>query len=361
MFFWLLVGVLLLAFANGANDNFKGVATLWGTGRYRYRTVLLWGTACTLTGALVAMSFSRGLLKVFSGDKFFGRVVTQDATFLAAVAFGAAATVLLATHLGTPISTTHALTGALLGSGLLAAGMAQVNFAALGATVLLPLLLSPLAALLLTASAVPLLARWLENKSCICVTEARPILLGTGQVLQAAPSGWPSLRVAHRAECERGDELSRWNTEELIHWTSAGLISFSRGLNDAPKMAALVLPLALGTEALSHLLVGAAMALGGWLAARRVAQTLSHRVTSIEPIPGMGANVVSGLLVGLASRWGLPVSTTHVTVGSIFGVALRQRGQANWHLVRSIALAWVVTLPLGFLSGCTFYLLLQNH
>ncbi|MFQ5816493.1 MAG: anion permease [Terriglobia bacterium] len=355
----LVAGVLVLAFANGANDNFKGVATLWGTGRYRYQTALLWGTAWTFAGGLLAIVFSRGLVAIFNGSKFLGASASLDTTFLAAVALGGAATVLLATRLGAPISTTHALTGALVGSGMVAVGIAGINFAALAATVLLPLIVSPLAALTLTRVAFPPLARWLRQRSCVCVTEAAPVIFGQGEVLQARRGGWPGLRITHRADCERGDELARWNTEELVHWSSAGLISFSRGLNDTPKMAALVLSSSLLSGGMGYLVVGAAMAVGGLVAAQRVARTMAQRVTPIEPVPGMSANLVSAVLVGWASRWGLPVSTTHVTLGSIFGLAARERERANWPLVGQIAAAWVVTLPLGFLCGYTFYLLLQ--
>lgn len=177
--------------------------------------------------------------------------------------------------------------------------------------------------------------------------------------MQASLARWPGLRIAHRVDCERGDELTRWNTEELVHWGSAGLICFSRALNDTPKMAALMVSSTVLGGATSYLVVGLAMAVGGWVAAQRVAKTMSYRVTPIGPVPGMSANLVSAVLVGWASRWGLPVSTTHVTLGSIFGLAARESKRANWSTVRQIVAAWVVTLPLGVLLGSLFYLFLQ--
>ncbi|MFQ5927072.1 MAG: inorganic phosphate transporter, partial [Terriglobia bacterium] len=210
MLYLLIAGVLVLAFANGANDNFKGVATLWGTRRYPYRKVLLWGTAWTFAGGLLAIVVSHGLVKVFNGSKFFGSAITLDSTFLAAVALGGAATVLVATRLGAPVSTTHALTGALVGSGIVAA--AGLDFAVLATSTLVPLIVSPLAALTLTVVALPPLASWFRQRSCVCVTEAAPVILEQGEVLQAGRSGWPGLRITHRADCERGDELTRWNT-----------------------------------------------------------------------------------------------------------------------------------------------------
>lgn len=359
MSYALLAGVLLLAFTNGANDNFKGVATLWGTGRYRYRTVLLWGTLATFAGAVLGGTLASGLVTVFNGSQFLGRAARVDGVFLAAVALGAAATVLLATRLGTPISTTHALAGSLVGAGVLAAGFGEVKWVAVVTTIALPLLLSPALAMGLTLTIYPPLAGWLRSRSCVCVTEPAPVLLGPGETAKAARGFLPSLRVAHRSDCQRGDERTRWNTEEIAHWGSSGLISFSRGLNDTPKMAALVLSAHVLAPATSYFLLAAAMALGGLVAAR-VARTMSHRVTRIEPVPGVTANLAAGVLVGAASTWGLPVSTTHVTMGGIFGVGVRRRAQTNWALVRQIVLAWGLTLPLGLACGVGFYLLLSN-
>lgn len=360
MTYALVAAVLLLAFANGANDNFKGVATLWGTGRYRYGTVLLWGTLATFAGALLGGLLAGGLVKIFSGSQFLGKAVSLDTSFLAAVGLGAAATVLLATWMGAPISTTHALAGSLVGAGLLAVGVSGVGWAVLATTIALPLLLSPLVAMALTLVAFPPLARWLRSRSCVCLIEPAPVLLPSGEAAQAARGFLPGLRIAHRAGCERGDEQVRWNTEELIHWGSAGLISFSRGLNDTPKIAALLVTVPVLVPAMNYLLLAGAMALGGLVAAARVARTMSHRVTRIEPLPGMTANLVAALLVGVASRWALPVSTTHVAMGGIFGVGVRKRRHTNWPLVRQIILAWIVTLPLGLACGFGFYSLLKT-
>ncbi len=350
----------MLAFANGANDNFKGVATLWGTGRYRYRVVLLWATLCTFAGSLLAMTLAQRLVELFNGSRFLGKATSLDPVFLAAVALGAGATIVLASRMGAPVSTTHALAGGLIGAGLMAVGAAQVQWAAVLSSIALPLLLSPLLALGLTVVAFPPLARWLRSRSCICLTQPAPVLLATGNTAQAAQGMLPALRIAHRSDCARGDELTRWNTEELVHWSSAGLISFSRGLNDTPKITALLLSANLLLPMTSYVVVAATMALGGWLAATRVARTMSQRITPIEPVPGMSANLVSALLVGFASRWGLPVSTTHVTLGSIFGVAARRRERANWTLVRQIVLAWGVTFPLGAAFASGFWFLLKT-
>ncbi|MGH9804207.1 MAG: inorganic phosphate transporter, partial [Candidatus Acidiferrales bacterium] len=187
-----IAGVLLLAFANGANDNFKGVATLWGSGRYRYSTVLGWATVTTFLGALFAGLVAGALVRVFDGSSFLGAGAKLDSAFLAAVALGAAATVLLATRFGLPISTTHALVGSLVGSGLWAFGGARLNWPLLAAVIVLPLLVSPLVAMGLTYVASPRLAGWLRKRSCVCMTAPAPQVVHLGNVATATPSLFPA-------------------------------------------------------------------------------------------------------------------------------------------------------------------------
>jgi inorganic phosphate transporter, PiT family len=139
---------LLLAYANGANDNFKGVATLYGGGVLTYRAAKILSTAATLLGAVAAALLAEQLAKAFSGRGLVPSSVVANPAFAISVAFAAAATVMLATRIGMPISTTHALVGGLAGAGWAAAASA-LNIGALGQQFFVPLLLGPLAALVL--------------------------------------------------------------------------------------------------------------------------------------------------------------------------------------------------------------------
>jgi PiT family inorganic phosphate transporter len=94
--------------------------------------------------------------------------------------------------------------------------------------------------------------------------------------------------------------------------------------------------------------VGVAIGIGGALGARRVAETVSHRISVIAPGQGLVANAVTALLVTIATPAGLPVSTTHVATGSIVGIGLAN-GTARWPMIGKILLAWVTTLPLAAL------------
>jgi PiT family inorganic phosphate transporter len=146
----LFLATCFLAYSNGANDNFKGVASLYGSKTTSYRTAITWATITTFAGSITAIFLAQALLKKFSGKGLVPDAIVGSEQFLLAVVIGAACTVILATRFGFPISTTHALTGAIIGSGLVAVGT-QVNFAALGGGFVLPLVLSPVLAIAIGA------------------------------------------------------------------------------------------------------------------------------------------------------------------------------------------------------------------
>ncbi len=139
---------------------------------------------------------------------------------------------------------------------------------------------------------------------------------------------------------------------DAAHYLSAGVVSFARGLNDTPKIAALLLVGGILSPAYAIVATAFAIAAGGLLSARRVADTMSHRVTAMNAGQGLTANIVTGLLVVGASRLGMPVSTTHVSCGSLFGIGM-VTGQGRWKTVRQILLAWVITLPVAGILGAS--------
>src|SRR5947209_6894703 len=144
----LVLATLFLAYANGANDNFKGVATLYGSGTTTYRRALAYATVAALLGSVAALFLGEGLAAAFGGKGLVPDDVARSGSFASSVALGAALTVILATFLGLPVSTTHALTGALVGAGFVAVGK-DVNLAKLGKAFFLPLLVSPVVSLTL--------------------------------------------------------------------------------------------------------------------------------------------------------------------------------------------------------------------
>lgn len=370
MAFVLLAAAFFLAYSNGANDNFKGVASLFGSRTTSYRIAIWWATATTFAGSVCSIFFAQALLKTFSGKGLAPERIVGSEHFLVAVAIGAGATVIAATLLGFPISTTHALTGAILGSGLIAAGR-EVSFHTLGSSFVLPLVLSPLLAVLL-AALIYLSTRWLRlrfgvtKQWCICVGEtehlvARPQPTSVMSVQAAVPG--LAVAVGDQTRCSErysgcfiGFEARQ--VMDALHFVSAGIVSFARGLNDTPKIAALLLAFKALEIRAGMIALALAIAAGGLLNARKVAQTMSLRITAMNHGQGLAANVATGILVILASASGLPVSTTHVSVGALFGIGLVGR-QANARVLRNILFSWLLTLPCAAISSALIWALVD--
>ncbi len=384
----IILAVLFLAYANGANDNFKGVATLFGSRTTTFNRALAWATFTTLLGSVSALLLAEGLIATFSGKGLVPDVVLADSYFASSVALGAALTVFLATKLGFPISTTHALTGALVGAGLVMSP-SGVAFSKLGAAFVLPLIVSPFISTLLAGLLYPVakLARakcGVTAKSCLCignevlsvVQEPIPVYGSSQGINQAMAvyntATFPLLRAGESPECRVMYTGSVFGIEarpvlDLLHYLSSGLVGFARGLNDTPKIVALLLLAqafasrlegsALGAPALGIVLVAIAIALGGLVSSRRVAETMSLKITEMNVGQGFVANCVTAFLVVFASRIGVPVSTTHVSCGALFGIGLTT-GQAHRKVIANILLAWVTTLPVAIvLAGIAVYTL----
>ena len=352
-----LLAAVMLAFANGANDNFKGVATLLGSYTTNYRRALNWACSTTLAGSIAAAWIAQELLDTFSGRGLVPDAIASTPAFSASVGLGAAATVLLATYLGLPISTTHALTGALVGAGLIHAAN-EVAFSHLGTAFVAPLLLSPLLAMICAAAIYLIfracrLALGIDKESCLCVGREiiqSELLPAAGERLFKPLPVWQP-QVGSNQQCQQSYVGHFWGIPvvkalDLLHYLSAGAVGFARGLNDTPKIAALLVVSSALTPTARYGLVALFIALGGWLSARRVAETLSHKVTAMNPGQGFSANLVTAFLVIIASRLGMPVSTTHVSVGSLFGIGVLS-GSANKRVIVSIVSSWVGTLPLA--------------
>lgn len=366
-----MIAVLVLAFSNGANDNSKGVATLIGSGGLSGRAALRLAAVATLAGSVGAMLLAGVLVKKFSGKGIVAESLLSDPAFLASVGMGAAATVLAATQIGMPISTTHSLVGAIVGVGLVEGALDRA--AAVRAFVV-PLAVAPVIAMAVAAALYFVMRRvreWLgvTEASCVCIeprTSAGELRPDGSVALQAVSLGIADSFDVH--ECRRRYAGHLWGIDAHavlsgLHLLTATATSFARGLNDTPKIAALII--AAGAASAGGLdragllvVVGVAIAAGGLLAVRRVAHTMSYRVTEMNDGQAFSANLVTALLVIFASRFGVPVSTTHVSCGSLFGIGAVS-GQAHWRVIGQIALAWVTTLPVAAGLGMVCWWMLK--
>ena len=105
-------------------------------------------------------------------------------------------------------------------------------------------------------------------------------------------------------------------------------------------------------------LVGIVIAIGGMLNARHVAETMSQKISTINPSQGFTCNLISGIIVIGASALGVPVSTTHVSCGSLFGIGAAT-GQARWAMISTIVVAWLATLPTGAILGALSFWIIR--
>lgn len=365
--------VFALAFANGANDVSKAIATLVGSGVTDYRSAIAWGTVWTVVGAASAAFVASAMVKTFSHGLVQTSMIIEPAATLA-VLTGAMAWVLFASRTGLPVSTTHALTGAIVGTGLVAFAGEGLIWAAIGKKIALPLLFSPFFALtisLLIHPPVRALARKWEG-ACLCVMPASRALVaidprgGTRTLFQAAHFGQPVIAVP--SQCDRVGLQGLVVGLDTIHWLSSGLASFARGTNDAPKIVAMLLlgsATAAWPSASSQFAafggVALAMGLGSYFGGLRVTEVLAEKITRMDHAEGLSANLTTSSLVLVSGTLGLPVSTTHVSSSAIIGIGLlKGLNSVRWTTVRDMVLAWVVTLPASALLAFIAYFILTR-
>ncbi len=359
---FVVVLVLAIAWVNGANDVSKGIATLVGSGVTSLRTAVLWGTLWTGVGGLAGAFLAKAMVQMFGKGLLTSSARPTAVAALATIA-GAIVWIAAATRKGLPVSTTHAIVGSLVGVASVAYGVAGVNWSVLGGKIVLPLLLSPAISLGLTAVTVQLVKTLASpaEKDCVCfemVPAATLAFADTGTQAVSAPA-------IHLTTCASAKKQAsvRGFTLGHLHWLSSGATSFARGLNDAPKMVALALAVAvlagpsLNTRFLYFAIVTVGMVAGSWMNGRRVTRVLATGVTEMSDREGLIANLVTSALVGPGAALGLPMSTTHVASGAIMGLASHNK-EVHWKTLRDMMLAWIVTVPVAAASGIgMFYLL----
>jgi inorganic phosphate transporter, PiT family len=355
-----------LAYANGANDNFKGVATLYGSKTLNYKKALAWTTFTTALGCGLAMFLADELIIIFKGTGLVPNNVILMQNFPLAVGAGAAITVMLATFLSLPVSTTHALIGSLAGAGWIATE-AGMNWRKLSKAYFFPLVAGPLLSIVLTYIIYLLFKRLrtdlnIQQETCLCIGEK---VISVTQSNTITKKGFtnnystsiksPETLVASKAYCRSAYSgkftgISARQFLDGLHYLSSGLVCFSRGLNDTPKIVALLLIGSRFDLNFSILAIGIAMITGGLIHSKRIAVTMGKKVTDMNPGQAFTANFITGIIVLGATKIGMPVSTTHVSCGSIFAIGAANK-KINLKILFQILLAWITTLPLGFIFG----------
>jgi PiT family inorganic phosphate transporter len=154
----------------------------------------------------------------------------------------------------------------------------------------------------------------------------------------------------------------------ILQVATASAFAFSHGANDIANaigpFAAIIDVLATGelkttapVPAVAMLTFGVALITGLWFLGKEVIQTVGTRLAEIFPVTGFAAELGASAVILGATKFGIPVSSTHILIGAVIGIGVLNK-DANWSLMRPIALAWIVTLPVaGVLAAVFFYLL----
>jgi len=317
-----LLLVLAAEFVNGWTDSPNAIATVVSTRVLSPSQALIMATTLnvlgTMSGTAVAATIGTGIV----------RPEAINLTTVAAAMVGIIFWSTLAWYYGLPTSESHALVSGLTGAGLAAAG-----------------------------PSVLLWDGW------------RKVLIGIlFSTFLGFLGGLVIMGMLYRllADSRPGTVRRRFGRLQIL---SAGFMAFSHGSNDGQKF--------IGTFSLALLLggllpefriplwviltcaltMGVGTAVGGW----RIVRTLGLRITKLEPVQGFAAETGAALTIELASRLGIPLSTTHTITTAIMGVGATRRFSAvRWGVTREIVLAWLFTFPASGLVAYLTYLLLSR-
>ncbi len=309
-------------FYNGMNDAANSIATIVSTRVLTPTQAVAWAAFFNF---IAAFTFGVGVAKTIGSGIVVADVVTNLVIFSALV--GAIITSAVATHMGFPISISHAIIGGLGGAALIKAG-AQAIIASGFIKVFIFIFLAP--------------------------------IIGFGISIVF------SLVTLWIVRYQQPHKVDFWFRK--LQLVSAGLYSLSHGANDAQKTMGII-TMVLATNALipsfevpfwvvisSHTVIALGTLVGGW----KVIKTLGMRMTKLNPFGGFSAETSAGLTIILATIFGIPVSTTHTITGSIAGVGITKngRGGLRWGVARNILWAWILTIPLsGSFSALTYYVI----
>lgn len=155
----------------------------------------------------------------------------------------------------------------------------------------------------------------------------------------------------------------------MLQVLTASAFAFSHGANDIANaigpFAAIIDILATGninTESpvpfIAMATFGIALVAGLWFIGKEVIDTVGSRITEIFPVTGFAAELGATFIIMLATVLGIPVSSTHILVGAIIGIGMLNRN-ANWALMRPIAMAWVVTIPVAAVLAAIIFFILK--
>jgi PiT family inorganic phosphate transporter len=309
-------------FINGFHDSANSIATVVGTRVLKPLTAVFWAAffnfvAAFTVGTAVAKTVGSGMIEpsIIDPNVILGALV------------GAIVWNLITWYWGLPSSSSHALIGGLGGVAVAKAGFGAI-----------------------------ILSGWTKTLLFIVLSPVIGMALGFGLMVAVF---WIFQRMAPG----RVDRTFR-----LIQLGSSAFFSFSHGANDAQKTMGVIVGLLASSQALfAHQpgLIGrmqvtstaeipywvemgayTAIALGTLFGGWRIVHTMGTRITKLRPVGGVCAETGGALSILIATRFGIPVSTTHAITGAIVGVGATTRLSAvRWGVAGRIVWAWLLTIP----------------
>ena len=320
----LFVAVVVIAlgfdFTNGFHDTANAVATSVGTRALTPRTAVLIAAIANLAGAFVTTAVAKNIATGII-DSNLATLHTLLAALLGAIAWN-----LVTWWFGLPSSSSHALIGGLVGAALAQSGEQGVQWHGLAHKVVIPAVLAPpiaFAAAFLLLLFLYWAFKWLN-----------PGIAGRGFRLGQLGTGtW--VAFTHGANDAQ---------------KTMGVIALALVLHDNGDVANLEIPAWVKVSA------GVAIGLGTYAGGWRIIRTLGQRVFQMEPESGFAAQAAAGTTIYLATKYGYPLSTTHVVSGAVMGAgATRRLSAVRWGVAGNIVVAWVLTIPAAAIVAAAFY------
>jgi len=365
-----MVLLTAIAYANGSNDISKTIATLAGAGVTSVKRAIIWGCFWMVVGGLTGIYWGVAIIKNLTENVY----LTSDTVpieMALSIAVAPIIWVFLSTFKKWPVSTTHAIVGSLIGAGIIALGADLIAWEKVGQKIALPLLISPFASIFLAIILTPFLKKILRKtgEHQICFSPLPRVSKSLAATNNMQIDGLIETTESDCTVCKT-DTMTKAGvytlqlSEDTMHWVTSGMLSFARGLNDTPKLIAVILPLALATNNTLHtgffILAAGAMGLGGLISGKRITEVLGFKITKLSHEQGFIANLVSAFLVIGASKMGMPVSTTHVSASAIMGTGIADKTKLQTDTVISMLLAWLVTVPASATIAIVCFLILQK-
>ena len=396
---------IYVAWNLGANDVANSMGTSVGSKAITLTQAIIIAGILEFTGAVVfGKQVSATLATKVANPSLFADNPQTFLVGMIAVLLSCGIWLQVATSRGLPVASSHAVVGAIAGFSWVAIGTEAIAWGNIG-TICLGWIVTPVISAIVAAclysvlrsqiferdDTLEQLLEWIPWLSAGLITvfgvivlptvvelpvfnyvplPERTVSLGIGLLATGSITyyGWNRFKTYRRQKIEiRILERVMGKFQVL----SACFVAFAHGSNDVGNaiapLAAIVFVLNTGIVPIDSLniplwilvLGGSGIVAGLAVQGKNVIATVGENIISLVPSSGFCAEIATASTILIASRIGLPVSTSHALVGSVIGIGLASRDRdVRWDTIKSVVLAWVVTLPIAAILGATIFSLL---